>query len=536
MIKKSMIVAPEPEAVEVGADILHAGGNAVDAAIACAFTQGIVDPMMCGIAGFGSMGIFNGSSGSFEYIDFHAPAPKAANETMWQDLIESEARDGYGFILKGRVNDIGYQSVCVPASLRAYEAAHRKYGKLPWAEIIAPAIDWARKGWTVKPHVASFWCEGEDMGRVANYERLAYTPAGRKLYCRDDGSPKIIGDSVVNGGLANTLELIARQGADCFYSGDIADQIVDDFARNGGLITREDLANYQPVVNQPLWGRYRGYDVATNQPPGGGPTLLQMLNILENFDLSGMELNSAEYIRIVCEAMKLATVDKDLFIGDPAFLDVPVKRLVSKEYGKDLASQITRGDKANVPRFNSGFPSKDTTHLSVVDRAGNCVTMTHSLGMPSGVITGDLGFMYNGCMAVFDPRPGRTGSIAPGKARFSSVCPSIIFKNKAPYLVIGAPGATQIAMGVLQAILNVLDFGMNAADAVASPRFSATSSAIDVTNRIPRRTTATLEAQGYEVIRSPLSFSIASVHGIRIVDGHPDGGADPAAGGMALAV
>ena len=318
--------------------------------------------------------------------------------------------------------------------------------------------------------------------------------------------------------------------------GDIADQIVEDLGKNGGLLTREDLEHYRPIINQPIWGKYRGYSIATNQPPGGGVTLLEMLNILENFNLSEMEHNSAEYIRIVCEAMKRATIDKDIFIGDPLFVDVPVKRLACKDYAKELAGQIASGELANVERFNSGFPSKDTTHLSVVDREGNCVTMTHSLGMPSGVVTEGLGFMYNGCMGVFDPRPGRTGSIAPGKARFSSICPSIVFKNDTPYLVIGAPGATQIAMGVLQAILNVLDFGMNAADAVASPRFSATSNAIDVTNRIPYATSRALEAQGYEVIRSPLSFAIASVHGIRIVDSNPDGGADPGAGGMALIV
>jgi gamma-glutamyltranspeptidase/glutathione hydrolase len=162
--------------------------------------------------------------------------------------------------------------------------------------------------------------------------------------------------------------------------------------------------------------------------------------------------------------------------------------------------------------------------------------MTHSLGMPSGVVTPGLGFMYNGCMGVFDPRPGRPGSIRPGKARFSSICPSIVFKGDDPYLVVGAPGATQIAMGVLQAMLNVLDFDMKMSDAVASPRFSATSDIIDVTNRIPRSETRQLEAQGYQVERSPQTFGIAWIHGIRIVDGNPDGGADPGADGVVMSV
>ena len=189
-----------------------------------------------------------------------------------------------------------------------------------------------------------------------------------------------------------------------------------------------------------------------------------------------------------------------------------------------------------MPRFNSGFPSKDTTQVCVIDRDGNCVTMTHSLGMPSGVITDGLGFFYNGCMAVFDPRPGRTGSVAPGKARFTSVCPSIIFRDGKPCLVIGAPGATQIAMGVLQAILNVIDFKMTMTEAVSAPRFSATSNAIDVSNRILHGVTRELEADGYEVIRSSYSFGFAAVHGIRIDGGKLDGGADPGHDGLSISI
>ena len=533
---QAMVVAPQPEAAEAAAAILEAGGNAVDAAIACAFVQGVVDPMMAGIAGFGSMGVFNRATGEHEYIDFHSPAPGAARDDMWEDLIVGEARDGYGFITKGNVNDIGYQSICVPASLRAYERAHQKFGKLPWADVIAPAIQWARKGWTVRPHVASWWSQPGAMGRIGGPERLSFSKPGMDLFCDENGAPKQVGAKVVNPDLGATLEEISRGGADAFYRGDIASVIADDMRANGGLVSREDLANFEPVVVAPLWGDYRGYRISTNQPPGGGLMLLQMLNILENFDLRTMRHNGAEYIRVVCEAMKVATADKDRYIGDPRFVQVPVESLLSKTYASEVAADIKAGRKFDVPRFNSGNPSKDTTHLSVVDKAGNCVTMTHSLGMPSGVVTKGLGFMYNGCMGVFDPRPGLTGSIAPGKARFSSICPSIVFKGDEPYVVVGAPGATQIAMGVLQAVLNVLDFDMKMSDAVAAPRFSATSNIIDVTNRVLRRETSKLEAQGYDVERSPMTYGIAWVHGIRIVDGKPDGGADPGADGIAIDV
>jgi gamma-glutamyltranspeptidase/glutathione hydrolase len=531
-----MIVAPQPEAAEVGAEMLRAGGNAVDAAIACALVQGVVDPLMTGIAGFGSMGVSLPDRGHHGYIDFHAPAPAAARADMWESLVESETRDGFGFILKGRVNEIGYQSICVPASLGAYAEAHRAFGVAPWAEVVRPAIEWAERGWMVRPHVHFWWSSDGEMGRLPNWDRLRHTPAARRLYCRADGSPKVVGDVVTNPEYAETLRLVAKHGAEAFYRGEIATRILDDMRANGGLLTRHDLESYVPVRRPPLRGSYRDVTVTTNNPPGGGIMLVEMLNMLEGFDLPALGHNTAEYIRVVAEVMKRATVDKDRWVGDPAFFDVPVARLTSKAYAQEQIAEIHRGVKADVPRLGGGLPSPDTTHVSVVDRDGGCVTMTHSLGMPSGVVTDGLGFMYNGCMGVFDPRPGRPGSIAPGKARFSSMCPSILFRGDAPYLVIGAPGGTQIAMGVLQAILNVVEFGMTMTEAVSAPRFSATSHAIDVANRIPAFVTRRLEAQGYDVVRSPYTFRFAGVHGIRIEGERLDGGADPSHDGVALAV
>ena len=535
--KRAMIVAPQPEATEAGADILKAGGNAVDAAMACALVQGVVDPFMCGIAGFGSCGIAMPSAGFHGYIDFHAPAPLGVRPDMWADRIESEARDGYGFILRDRVNDIGYQSICVPASLRAYRDAHREHGRLPWEQIVEPAIAWAEAGWTVRPHVAYWWSEPGQMGRASGAERLAFTPASRALYCHPDGTPKQVGDHVINRDLGQTLRLIAKHGDEVFYEGEIAQAIVEDMRRHDGLLGAADLREWKTVRNAPLWGTYRGYRVSSNQPPGGGVMLIEMLNILEHFTLGELEHNSAEYIRVVAEAMKRATVDKDRHVGDPRFVDVPVEELTSKAYAVRLAGEIRAGKKAAVPRFNAGgSPSRDTTHVSVIDGDGNCVTMTHSLGMPSGVVTDGLGFMYNGCMGVFDPRPGRAGSLAPGKARFSSVVPSIVYEGERPHIVIGAPGATQIAMGVLQVLLNAIDFDMTMVEAVSAPRFSATSNAIDVSNRIPRRIERELTVQGYEVIRSPRTYGFASVHAIRVHPDGLDGGADPGHDGIVLAV
>jgi gamma-glutamyltranspeptidase/glutathione hydrolase len=264
--------------------------------------------------------------------------------------------------------------------------------------------------------------------------------------------------------------------------------------------------------------------------------ILEMLHILEHFDLKAMSHNTPEYIRTVAEAMKYATIDKDTKVGDPAFVDVMVDELVSRDYAAGLAERIKRGEKANVVRIESSEESKDTTHICVIDVNGNAVSMTHSLGMPSGVITEGLGFMYNGCMAVFDPRPNRVGSLAPGKRRFTGMSPTILFKGDDPYIIIGAPGGTFITMGILQGILNAVDFNMNMLEAVSSPRFTANSNTIDVCNRIPRFITNELETLGYPIARNYRSYTFAGVHGIRIKDGKLDGGADPNHDGMALEV
>ena len=533
---KAMIVAPQPEAVEAGALILKNGGNAVDAAITCALVQTVVDPQMCGVAGFGTLMIYMPSRNHHGFIDFHTTAPAAVRGDMWADLIEGEARDGFGFFLRGRVNEVGYQSIMTPGSLLAYSEAVSEFGTMGWKDVIQPAVDHAREGFIVRPHVHEFWTRPLDYGRVPTAEKLAYTAPGRRIYFDEKGNLLRPGARVVNPEMTRSLLRIQDGGAEVFHRGDMAEEIVADMEKHGGRLCLEDLKSYKTVRNDPLWGEYRGYRVATNQPPGGGIMILEMLHILENFDLAAMGCNTPEYIRTVAEAMKYATTDKDTRVGDPAFVDSPTAELLSKEYASGLAERIRRGEKANVVRLSPGLPSKDTTHICVLDADGNAVSMTHSLGMPSGVITEGLGFMYNGCMSVFDPRPGRPGSLSPGKRRFTGMAPTVVFKGDDPFIIIGAPGGTFIPMGILQGILNVLDFGMTMGEAVAAPRFTANSNTIDVSNRIPRFVTDELEQLGYPIARSYHSYPFAGVHGIRIKDGNLQGGADPARDGMALAV
>lgn len=529
MFEHGMVVAAQPEAVEAGAAVLRSGGNAVDAAIAVGLVAGVVDPQMCGIAGFGNIQVYLPDQGVHQCIDFHAKSPLATRPDQWEDVIIGETRDGFGFVLEDGVNDVGYQAIATPGSLRAYFEAQTTWGVKDWDQIVGPAISWADRGFVVRPKVASWWAEGASMGRTANATRLRHSPSGRELYFRPDGSLKRIGDVVTNPDLANTLRMIAAEGADVFYTGHLAERIAEDMAANGGLLSSEDLAQYQTTHNEPLRGQYRGLDVASNQPPGGGVMVLEMLNVLEHFDLAAMGHNSVDYVRTVTEAMKRATVDKDSFVGDPAHVDVPLDRLLSADHAASHAASITAGERATVERVAQ--ESKDTTHVCVVDRHGNAASMTHSLGMPSGVITDGLGFMYNGCMAVFDPRPGRANSLAPGKSRFSSLCPTMTFEDGQLRHVVGAPGGTQIAMGVTQVLLNSIDFDMSMLEAVSAPRVSGTSSAIDVSNGVPWTVSDALEADGYQVIRSPQTHDFARVQGIGVRNGSLEGGTDPGADG-----
>lgn len=534
---EAMIVSLQPDAVEAGARVLMSGGNAVDAALACAFVQTVVDPLMCGIAGFGSMQVYLPGRGVHEIIDFHGRVPAAATPDMWEHLILGEMDDGFGFVLQGAVNDLGYHSITTPGTLKAFHEAHRRWGSKPWGDLLEPAIRSAADGFLVTPGVHGYWISPDRPGRTTIHDRLLFSPTGRAIYCDDGGRPRGIGETVRNPDYARTLTRIAAEGSDSFYSGAIAAEIAADMKAHGALLSAGDLAAYETETNAPLEGSYRGLRIATNRPPGGGIMLIEMLNILERFDLRAMGHNSTDYIRTVAEAMKVATADKDAHVGDPRFYDVPMERLTSKGYAAEKAEAIARGEKAHVERLGIR-ESRGTTHLTVVDHWGNIVTMTHSLGMMSGVITDGLGFMYNGCMTVFDPRPGRAGSIAPGKARFSSICPTILFDGDRPVLALGAPGGTQIAMGVLQVILNVVDFGMTPQEAVLAPRFSATSDAIAITARIPRWVHEPLEAQGYRCVRSAYSYEIAAVQAIGFdAEGRPSGGADiPYGEGMALSV
>lgn len=531
----AMIVAPQPEAAEAGARVLRRGGNAVDAALACALTQTVVDPLMCGLAGFGSLQIVDGRTGRHVCIDAHARCPASSDPAMWQEAVVGETDDKFGYVLRGHVNELGHGAVAVPGILKAFVEAAEFFGTWDWRDLVEPAIEAARRGVVVRPYLHASWIDEKRAGRLMYADKLAFSATGRRVYFDADGGLLRPGDRIDNPDMLRSLERIAADPAE-FWAGAMAEDIAADMQANGGRVTAADLAAYRTVHAEPLRATYRDRLVATNPPPGGGLLVIEMLNVLERFDLAAMGHNAPAHLRLLAEVMKKAAADRDAHVSDPMFVDVPVARLAGKAYARETAEAIAAGARFSVPRLGTSEP-RDTTHVSCVDGRGGAVSMTHSLGVPSGAITEGLGFMYNGCMSVFDPRPGRTGSIAPGKSRFASMAPTIVFRDGAPEIVLGAPGGTHITGAVVQAIANVVDFGMTMADAVAAPRVSATSDRLDVSNRIPRYVTELLEAAGYAVRRSHANYVFAAVHGIRCgPGGRLDGGADPQRDGVALAV
>ena len=535
-----MIVAAQPEAAEEGALVLQRGGNAIDAAVTAAFVQCVVDPLMAGIAGYGTLLNFDAAKGTTTSIEFYSRAPSCVTADMWADQIVGQTQDGYAFVVKDNVNEVGYQSVGTLGTLAGLAHALERYGTLTLAEAMAPAIRYAREGFRMRPHMY-YYCALERArdGMKETQDRLRLTATGRKVFFHADGRLKQPGDLIVNTDLAQTLQQIAERGARDFYEGEIAERIVADMAAHQGFVRAQDLRDFQVDEVEPVAGRFRGLEVLGIPAPGGGLQLIQTLQILDHFDLKALGHNSPEYLRVLAEALKWSTVDKDLFVGDPRFVEVPTAQLLSAAHAQALAARIQAGEKASVSRRVATRPPepKDTTQLCVIDANGNAVSLTHTLGTCSGVITEGLGFMYNGLMSGFDPQPGSPASIAPGKSRTSSQSPAMLLRNGQPVIVLGAPGGTAICSALCQVILNMEIFGMSPTEAVSAPRISVTSDAIDVSNRIPRYITRELEAMGYRVNRSHLGFAFAAPHLIaRDENGSLRGGADPQRDGVALAV
>ena len=534
----NMIVAPQPLAVEEGAKVLMAGGNAIDAAVTCALVQGIVSPQMCGIGGYILLTLRLAADGDNTIaLDAPALAGSLVSPGMWQDLVIRPNPRGWGYFLRGKVNEIGYRSICIPGAVKGLAAALERWGTISWEQATLPARRIADEGFTVDTYLASGWHETSDSPETTTLlGTIAANAEARRIYLRDDGSPRRAGDLLRNPDYVHSLTRLADAGPDDFYHGALAADMATNLAANGSFVTRDDLEGYQLRDIQPVNGTYRGYTVGSSPAPHGGPTLIAMLNILEGYDLGSLGHNSPEYIRLVAMAMKATFADRNPYLGDPYFADVPVDWMTSKDRAAEWRGRIDRGEEIRVS-FTPTEPP-DTTHVSVVDGRGNCVALTHSLGMSSGVITPGLGFMYNNSMVNFHPIPGHPNSIAPRKSRTTGMTPTIVCRDSEPVLVLGAPGATRIITSVLQVMLNVLDFGMSISDAVAAPRFDCQVGPIYAQARIPEFVCAEVRRH-HPIERMPESHGgHGLVHAIAIdpASGHLTGAADTGAGGMALEV
>jgi gamma-glutamyltranspeptidase/glutathione hydrolase len=358
----------------------------------------------------------------------------------------------------------------------------------------------------------------------------------RRIYLKADGSTYEMGERLRNPDYAKTLRHLGKHGPEDFYTGELAERMLADLSANGSFVTAEDLATYQLREAMRVAGTYRGYGVTTATAPHGGPTLIAILNILEGYDLAALGHNSPQYIYLVSMAMKAAFADRNRTMADPEFNDVPVTWMISKDRAAQWRDHINAGKPINASFMPTGTP--DTTHVSVVDRHGNCVALTHSLGASSGVITPGMGFMYNNSMINFHPLPDHPNSIGPRKGRTTGMCPTIITKGEKPVLVLGSPGATRIITSNLQVILNALDFGMSMTEAVHAPRFDCQVADIRCSAMIPEYVCAEVRKR-HPITRIPQShggFALVSAIAIDPVTGKLTGASDTGSDGMALLV
>jgi len=469
--KQGMVVAQERIAAQIGRDFLARGGNAVDAAVATGFAMAVTYPRAGNIGGGGFMMIHLAASNEDIALDYRESAPAATTRDMFL------GDDGKPDTKKSRDSALG---IGVPGTVAGLTLALDKYGsgKFKLAEILAPAIVLARNGFVIADDTADTLPDW--------HKRLAKWPSSAKIFSRADGTSLQANDRLVQSDLATTLEAISAQGVSGFYDGPVAEKLVSGIRDAGGLITRDDLKAYQPVIRVPVRGTYRGYDIVSMpQPSSGGTVLIEMLNIIEGDKLRDMGANSADALHLMIEAMKRAYADRARYLGDPAFISAPIRQMISKDYAQKQRATIdltkatpwTDTIAAGSPREGS-----NTTHFSVVDSAGNAVSNTYTLNFSYGVglVAEGTGVLLNNELDDFTAAPGASNAYGlvgfeanlpgPGKRPLSSMSPTIVLKDGKPVLVTGSPGGSRIISAVLQVIVNTLDFEMNIAQAVAAPR------------------------------------------------------------------
>ncbi len=456
--KNGMVVSDHQLASEAGVEILKQGGNAIDATVATALALAVTHPEAGNIGGGGFI-VFMKPEGEVTTFDFREKAPLAATPTMFLDE-KGKVRDNS--------NHRGLLSVGVPGTVAGLYEAHQKYGKLPWADLVQPAIDLAQNGFTMS------WGLYQEAERVSGWDDSF--DILQHYFRNESGEVVQPGELWKQPALANTLILIRDQGRDGFYAGEVALEIEEYMKANGGIITREDLRQYTAIERKPVSTTFNDYQIYSMPPPSsGGVALIEMMNLMEQADISSVEFNSTAYVHLVAEAMRRAFADRAAHMGDPDFNpEMPVERLISKEFAKARFENLdlTKASVSDSSQFGHPYGGDHTTHFSIVDKDGGAVSMTYTLEFSygSGMGSSELGFIFNNEMGDFNPVPGETNStgqigsdpnlIAPGKRMLSSMTPTLVAKDGKPYLVIGSPGGRTIINTVFQTVLNVLAYDM----------------------------------------------------------------------------
>lgn len=532
--ERGMVVTTDELASQIGVDVLRSGGNAVDAAIAVQFALAVVNPEAGNIGGGGFM-VLRTADGATAALDFREKAPLAATRDMYLDE-------------QGNVTDrsvVGHLAAGVPGSVAGMWAAHERYGSLPWADLVAPSVSLA-EGFEVRQRF---------LGSLSStmVESLSRYEASATQFLPRDGQPPMVGDTLRQPDLARTLTRIMEQGPDGFYRGETADLIVAEMERGGGIMTHEDLESYDVAWRDPVTFRYRDHTVVSMPPSSsGGATMAEMANILEQYELSDMDRFSAETLHLYVEAWRRAYADRNHYLADPDFVDMPLERMTSVEYARERAATISMDGATPSTEIGPGMETRDegenTTHYSIVDGEGNAVSITTTINSWYGskVTVAGAGFVLNNEMDDFTSKPGtpnqfglvqgERNAIEPGKRMLSAMTPTIVLgPDGGLRIVTGTPGGSTIITTVFQTISNVVDFGMNVVDAVHAPRVHHQHLPDQIQyerSGLRPSVVARLEALGHTVTeRSDIS---GDVQMIVIENGRVTGWSDPRRGGRAI--
>lgn len=510
-----MVAAKTPQAADAGADVLRRGGNAVDAAIACAFTAWVVEPWMNGIGGGGYMVIHDPARGETVTIEFPMVAPAGATATMFP--LKGGGRDAALFgwpAVVDNANIVGHRAVAVPGAVAGLALALERFGTISLAEAMAPAIGYAEHGFPVTWHTSLKIAQ--DLGTLVAY------PATREIFCDPAGHPWLTLDEsspvmLRQPDLARTMRVIAEQGPRAFYEGEIAETIVTHLNEGGAAFTCSDFANYRATVTPALRASYRGHDIATIGKGTGGTTLAQSMRLLDGFDLAGLGHNAPDALHLMAESFRVAFADRFAYLADPTAVEVPLDALLSEAYldsrraaiRRDKAGPVRSGsrDELGVTHQLAGSMSDyssggSTTHLSAIDENGMAVSLTQTLLSLWGsrvTVTG-TGVLLNNGMMWFDPEPGRPNSVGGGKRPLSNMSPALLLKDGRAIAALGASGGRKIINCVAQIAMNLIDHGMTIQPATSAPRIDASTPALFVDVDLPAETIEALRSLGHQVV------------------------------------